>query len=233
MSNIDLYKGDYLKAVDIGNFNKKNEPIECFEYELQCPHKRQYILRRMIKNIHKEFVIDKDIEWCKPIIEKCVNKQEELGIRQPFCYITIRHGIVDSATDDEWHTDGFSQVITHLPEQNYIATSNDCTEYIISPIKIPNDFDGLRHNIHWYIQEQIELIKPTIQTAKENTFYLFSPYCIHRRPPSNNKKHRTFVRVTFTPIEICDDMCDKADGKYARTANDTRSKLRRYSSRER
>ena len=221
-------KLDWYKAVNLESFNKVNKPQECFEHKLDCPYDRQYILRRMIKNIHQDYSIDKDIEWCKPIIDKCIENQQKLNIRQPFCYITIRHGNTDSVTDDEWHTDGFSQVITHLPEQNYIATSNDCTEYIISPIKIPDDFNALKHNIHWYIQDKIKQINPCIFTAKENTFYLFNPYCVHRRPPISTNKQRTFVRVTFTPIEICDDLCDNSNNRYNRTANNTRDGLIKY-----
>lgn len=220
---------DCFEIITLSKFNKINKPIKTFKYKLKCPYERQYILRRMIKNIHEDFVIDEDIEWCRSIIKKAQKEQEKLGIRHPFCYITIRHGTVTSETDDEWHTDGFSQVITHIPEQNYIATSNNCTEYVLQPIKFPKDFDGLKHNIHLYIQEEIDNKKPKIHKAKKNIFYLFSPYCIHRRPIDIKGKQRTFVRITFTPIEICDDDCDKAEGKYNRTSNNTRLKLIKYS----
>lgn len=131
-----------------------------------------------------------------------------IGVKHPFCYLTIRKGPVTSVTDDEWHVDGFSQTVTHLPEQNYIWVDDTPTEYLNGfPIKIPNDFNPNRHNIHKFFQKEINEYNGAlpIQYIEPKTLYCMDPYIIHRRPTiSNNSLDRTFVRLSFTPIEIED-----------------------------
>jgi len=114
----------------------------------------------------------------------------------------VRHGEVRSVTDDEWHVDGFSTFITHIPESNYVAVNHTPTEYLVQPIEFPDDFDPLVHNVQWYIQNRASL---DVRRLKPHTLYCFDPYFIHRRPSIEPGTHRTFVRVSFTPIEIADD----------------------------
>jgi hypothetical protein len=158
----------------------------------------------IIKIPHHEFQIPEELKWLKNIIETCIKQQELIGIRQPYCYVTVRHGLVQSQQDDEWHTDGFSTAISHLPEQNYIISDSYPTEYVEKKIKFPNDFNPDKHNIHLYFNDIIN--DSDIKIAKPNTLYLLDPYIIHRRSkniPQNVV--RTFVRISFTPIEIMDD----------------------------
>ena len=229
-----------FKSVNLNQFKKGSEPDKVFEYKLNCPEEDQHILRMMIKEPHSDFMIPKELEWCRDLIIACDNVQQENNIRHGYCYITVRHGIHRSTTEDIWHTDGYSEIITHIPEQNYIVTSNNCTEYINLPIVFPADFSALKHNIVSYINEEIDLLDEKtlnrkIKTALPNTVYVFDPYVIHRRPVDAFGIQRTFVRVTFVPIEIYDDKCapnpliDKSNRHYNRTAKYTRDGLQDYS----
>jgi len=227
---------EYLKraftAIGLHGFKTTNFPDKVFDYELECPHDRQYILRMMIREPHGEFKIPTELEWCEDLIVKCDAKQKEHNLNHSFCYITVRHGLLDSETDDEWHTDGYSEMITHLPEQNYIVTSNSPTEYIGLPIAFPEDFDAKKHNLVTYINSEVERKQPKVLKAQSNKVYVFDPYVIHRRPVGIEGKMRTFVRVTFVPVEIMDDNCTPnpllAIRRYNRTADTVRGKLIEY-----
>ena len=221
------------KIVNLKQFNKYNYPEKVFDYTLDCPHTRQYILRMKIREPHGEFKIPKELEWCKDLILKCDEHQKANGINHPYCYITVRKGKVTSVTDDEWHTDGYSEVITHIPEQNYIVTDRYCTEWLATPLKFPKDFSALKHNVVSFINKTLPtqmVIKAG--TAKPNEVNLFDPYVIHRRPKGIEGKERTFVRVTFLPIEIYDDNCEQnplyEEKIYNRTASCVRDTLVDY-----
>ena len=223
------------KAVNLKQFSQSCRPDHVFNYNVKCPHKEQHILRMMVKQPHKDFTIPKELYWLRSLINKCNEYQLVNNIRHSYCYVTVRHGPVQSVTDDEWHTDGYSEVLTHIPEQNYIVTSNHCTEYVELPIKFPKDFDALQHAVHRYIESNVIKCAPEIKTALPDKVYIFDPYVIHRRPPASFGKQRTFVRITFVPIAICDDACTTNPviglKMYDRQASTTRCKLQQYKER--
>jgi len=157
----------------------------------------------LIKKPFTEFLIPDNLKWCEPAINYANAYQKINGIKQPFCYLTVRSGIVDSSKDDEWHADGFSMNITHIPEQNYIWADCFPTEVVYDKFKIPNDFNPFKHNIHLFFQDSIGE-DSKIKVLKPNTLYCLDPYVVHRRPPISQGTQRTFVRVSFTPIEIDD-----------------------------
>lgn len=126
-----------------------------------------------------------------------------MGINHSFCYITVRHGYVKSITDDEWHVDGFSTRISHIPEQNYIWTNIKLTEYVKKRLKFPKDFNPKKHKIQHYFQNNINE-NDKIYTFKENCLYCLNPYIIHKRLKNTEGLFRTFIRISFTPIEIQD-----------------------------
>jgi len=198
-----MIKDRALKALNLEQYKDTNRPEWVGEIDLKLPSERQYILRMLIKRPFGECKLPKELEWCKPMVDKAFNTQLKMGIRQPFCYLTIRNGLVDSETDDEWHVDGFSQTITHLPEQNYIWVDNNPTEFIVKEIDIPYDFDSSKHNIHYFIDDNITE-NDVVKTMNEKTIYCLDPYVIHRRPKLTKGTQRCFIRVSFTPIEIED-----------------------------
>ena len=158
----------------------------------------------LIKKSFTDFFIPEELKWCEQLINDAYAYQLKNDIRQPFCYLTVRSGIVDSFKDDEWHADGFSMNITHIPEQNYIWADCFPTEFCYIKNKIPNDFSPFKHNIHLFFQESIIAGEKQPKVAKSNTLYCLDTYVIHRRPPISEGVQRTFVRVSFTPIEIDD-----------------------------
>jgi hypothetical protein len=189
-------------ALNLKQFNQLNEPFEIGSLILTPPDTRQYVLRMLIKRPFNELSIPEHLIWVKPLVDLAFANQAKFDVRHPFCYLTVRHGFVTSKTDDVWHVDGFSLQFSHLPEQNYIWASHTPTEYVTKKISFPNDFDSFKHNIHLYFDDVISE-QDEIKTIKPKTVYCMDPYVIHRRPKVQHIE-RTFIRVSFTPIEISD-----------------------------
>jgi hypothetical protein len=205
-----------------------NSPIDLGEYHIDCP-KDQYILRMMIKHPDYGFKIPSELKWLEPAIYKCTEIQLANFVDHPFIYVTVRSGVVHSETDDLWHVDGFSMKITHAPEQNYIWVDSYPTEILRQNIQLDSKFDPLKHNIHWYFQDQAD--DSNVETLKENHIYVIDPYIIHRRPKLKQIQ-RSFIRISFVPVEIQDDTCMQnplfPEAKY--NTWDIREKLLRFHS---
>lgn len=205
-NNIRLRATRILNLQQYDHQNK--EEFVTYIDDLQAPNARQYVLRMLISRPFLGFRVPDEYMWTYPLIEKAYEYQIQNGIRQPFCYLTIRHGLVDSQNDATWHVDGFSMNVTHIPEQNYIWVNKSPTQVIHKSLPFPADFNPFIHNIHSYIQDSIDESDPktaeSIVTLKENSLYVLDPYIIHRRPPNTDNMQRTLVRISFTPIEIED-----------------------------
>lgn len=195
-------KSRAFSALNLGQYSVDTVPDKIKRVELNPPQERQYILRMLIKKPFGGFQIPEEYSWMVPMLEVAVEHQEFIGIRHPFCYLTIRSGEVTSENDDEWHVDGFSLNISHLPEQNYIWSDVCGTEYSEQTFYIPRDFDGRRHNLHKYLGALVD--KRFVKKCEEKVVYGLDPYTVHRRPKECNGVVRTFVRISFTPIEIDD-----------------------------
>lgn len=190
----------------LGQYAESNDSDWVGPLNLSPPDERQYILRMLIGTAYDGMHIPKEITWAFPLIEMAVEYQNNaVGIRHPFCYITIRHGEVTTLTDDEWHVDGFSMRVNHLPEQNYIWTNTAPTEILHdTPVEFSKDFDPLRHDINKVFQKVAKEPRAKISPLETDTLYCIDPYIAHRRPPITKGIQRTFVRLSFTPIEIDD-----------------------------
>lgn len=189
--NIDIYKD-----ADLGFPN-------WYLGNIETP-KEQMILRMLIK--HPDtfgFVIPEELKWIQNTLYSIVDYQESVFNAHPFCYVTVRCGEVTTTTDDEWHVDGFSMRIPHVPEQNWIWSNCYPTEVLAQNFIIPNDFDPFKHNIHQYFQDNLD--KTKIQTLCRNQLYVIDPYVVHRRPKVPIGTNRCFFRISFVPIEIKDD----------------------------
>jgi hypothetical protein len=165
---------------------------------LRPPREEQHVLRMLILKPTFNWAIPESLEWVWPMIKESELHQSGIA-RHPFAYITVRNGYVKSTGDDEWHVDGFSTRFTHVPEQNYIWTSGR-TEFCPKGIKFPRDFDPDKHNVHKYIQRRMD----EGVAGMPNFIYAIDPYVVHRRALDPTPQWRTFVRVTFCPIEIDD-----------------------------
>lgn len=194
------------------------------------PKEEQHILRMMIRHPASgdRLFLPKQMQWLESTIYMLDEYQRERFVSHPFVYVTIRHGIVKSVTDDEWHVDGFSMRIEHPPEQNYICATDYPTEILDRRLLLPGDFDPLRHNIHHYFQDfHSDAPHYSLDPYK---IYLIDPYVIHRRPSVPAGTWRTFWRVSFVPIEIEDDTCMPNPLMHQRRYNskDFRHSLVRY-----
>lgn len=115
------------QLVDLEGFREAGLPIEIQPLDLTCPHDEQYVLRMAVRAHGGEIILPAELEWLRGMLEVSQKCQDQLGVDHPFVYITVRHGLVKSKTDDQWHVDGFSTKVPHLPEQNYVWTSHTGT----------------------------------------------------------------------------------------------------------
>lgn len=195
----------YFECLSLRRYGELNTPLYIGSLILDPPKDPQYILRMLIKRNFSDFAIPQEYEWVRPMIDAAMKNQDEIGIRHPFCYLTIRNGPITSVNDDQWHVDGFSLNFSHLPEQNYIWSSNDPTEFVVQKWYFPLDFNPLKHNIHHFFQDHLPYAK--IEQMEPKALYMIDPYIVHRRPPMTEDKmseSRTLVRVSFIPIEVRD-----------------------------
>jgi hypothetical protein len=186
---------------------------------------RQYILRMMIQSDELELSIPNELKWIELTVIALRKLQIYNGLNNPFIYVTVRHGLVTTTTDDVWHVDGFSMRQPCYPDQNYIYSNCYPTEYLLNSWNIPSTFDPLKHNIHYYFQDNEHLGNLTIGKSKQ--IYLIDPYCVHRRPFIPNDVIRTMWRISFLPIEIEDNTCTQNPlfPKKIYTRQDIREKL--------
>lgn len=191
------------RIVSLKEFSDDVSPIEIKKIDVQCPYDEQYILRMTICMNGQDFYCPPELLWLSPLFDAAYKHQTNvMKLKHTFCYITVRHGTVKSVLDDEWHVDGFSTKITHIPEQNYIWSNNNCTEYCDVSTEFPDDFNPLIHNVNSYLAQFVE--EDEIKTCKPTTLYCLDPYILHRRPAVAFGQERTFVRISFVPIEIRD-----------------------------
>lgn len=190
----------------------------------------QYVLRMMVGCPDREgLVIPPSLMWLKESISNLKVLHNNVFPHHPFVYVTVRNGIVKSTTDDVWHVDGFSMRVPHMPEQNYLFCTDYPTEWLDQNIYIPNDFDPMKHNLHWWIQDEAR--KENKRNGVTGAWMLIDPYVIHRRAPGSSGKFRIMVRVSFVPIEIQDNTCTVNPYMFHRRhyeQEDLRKSLTRY-----
>jgi hypothetical protein len=179
-------------------------PKQAFAYRIKKAPEAQRVLRMCLKTPHTTWMIPEQLAWLEGAIEEAVENHQKRGLpAHGFVYVTVRRGPVVDTTDDQWHVDGFSMRIPHRPEQNYIFSDRYGTEWLNQKITLPEDFDGMRHNIHSYFQSHAD--PEHVSAMSTGHFYLIDPYVIHRRPSLSAGLDRTFIRISFIPVEIEDD----------------------------
>lgn len=199
MSNIHI-RSKYLLNT-LTPFGYPPDPL--IPMHLKPPEERQYVLRMLVRDAgFSTLYLPCELEWLRRFIEVCDMYQTPIRNHR-YTYVTVRHGQVTSREDDQWHVDGFSMRYPHVPEQSYIWADSHPTEFLDQKIQIPSDFDPLVYNLHWYIQDVADITKKW--TSKEKHIFRIDPYVIHRRPWVGVGTKRTFVRVSYVPIEIQDN----------------------------
>jgi hypothetical protein len=182
----------------------RSDPVPVFHCIHPPEFRDQYILRMAVRTPESGgFRMPHELNWLRPAIYACDGIQKQNGLPNQYVYVTVRSGEVLSQTDDDWHVDGFSMRVPHLPEQNYICASSPATEWQAKSFDVPDDFDPMRHNLHWLLQEQAE--DDATRQCDPFVAYAIDPYCVHRRPQFNGR--RLFWRVSFVAIAIEDDTC--------------------------
>jgi len=189
-------------------FAKADGEVLQSPHEIQDIPEDQYILRMMLRSPETDgqLVIPSCLDWLRDTILAVNSIQNGVFRKHPYAYVTVRCGKIRSITDDEWHVDGFSMRIPHVPEQNYIWSNCYPTEILNQQFVIPEDFDPMKHNIHHFFQDRAN--PANIATLKEKHIAFIDPYVVHRRPGNIPLDvHRCFFRISFVPIEIRDDSC--------------------------
>lgn len=191
------------RILNLDDFASSGSPNEIKSVNIECPLDEQYILRMLIRVDGKDFCVPEEISWIQPVLDEVVDYQRNVfKIEHSFCYVTIRHGLVKSETDDVWHVDGFSTRISHIPEQNYIWSNIKPTEWADLSVKFPDGFDPNIHNVNSYLSQFVN--DSLIKVCDPQKIYVMDPYILHRRPIGTSGIKRTFLRISFVPIEIND-----------------------------
>lgn len=194
------------RLLNLRDFAEMSRPVPITFSTVKPVLERQYVLRMMVRSDVLPLSIPPELDWIAPMIRKLDKHQKAHGLRNPFVYVTIRHGLVTSETDDAWHVDGFSMRKPHTPEQNYICVEGeDPTQFLLKKWDLPDTFDPFVHNIHHYFRDFGG--DGLTVSGFPGVIYAIDPYCVHRRPTVTVGKMRTFWRISFVPIEIEDDTC--------------------------
>ena len=183
---------NYIGLTQVGYL----EGVELGKLDLQCPHDTQAILRMPVRYRMGELLLPQELEWVRPLIELA---DKAMPYKALFTYVTVHCNFETDGTDEDWHVDGFSMRVSHLPEQNFLWSNTGGTEFFNGVIEIPDSFDPMLHNINK--SAQLYQLGENI-VAKPYTVYRFDPYIFHKAPSA--KAGRTFVRVSYVPIEIDD-----------------------------
>lgn len=180
--------------------NKFHQGVYHGAAELTCPHNTQAVLRMLIRYRDNELQLPEELEWVRPLVEATDKVMADNGLMMPFTYVTIRHNFETDHTDEDWHIDGFSMRVSHIPEQNFLWSNTGGTLFTGSKVLVAHTFDPMKHNIN----TSVSFIKHRADiSAAPNGVYSFDPYVFHRAP-SYTGSSRTFVRVSYVPIEIDD-----------------------------
>jgi hypothetical protein len=178
----------------MGAFNSSKIPRE------------QQILRMLVKTKYSdEFKIPDELKYLESEILRLWELDKELtGIRNSWCYITVRSGVAEG-NSDEFHFDGGSMRVDLIPERNYVWVNKFGIEYKLGSVKYPDDFDPMKHNMFTFAEESVT--DRRVWESATNQWILLTPFCLHRRNPESNGHERTFIRVSFVDIEVRDVRC--------------------------
>lgn len=204
------------------------------DYPLRPPSPRQYILRMPVLTPWSHILfVPPELKWLEPHIRLCRAHHDTLFPEHPFIYVTVRHGVCSSTTDDEWHVDGFSYRKRHVPEQNYIYSNVYRTQWLDHKFRIPQDFNPLKHNIQQFFTDSYHDSGGDDDRNREfgPGWNIIDPYIVHRRPRIAQNRVRTMIRISFVPIEIEDDNYTQNSLIYAKQyggVNKFRETLVRY-----
>jgi hypothetical protein len=195
---------DFQKIKELSDYNQLDHPeyvMETVPTFVPASESPMMVLRMLVRPKYGDFIIPAELSFLSQTIKTLADYDvERTGIKDSWCYVTIRHGEVKTKTDDQWHFDGSSFRTDIIPERNYVWVSNHPSEYKVGKLKFPKDFNPVEHNLFTFAEHQLK--SKAVKQTQDKTWYLISPFCFHRRPndiPENTI--RTFLRICFTDIE--------------------------------
>ena len=180
--------------------DKRHQGVYHGRAELTCPHATQGVLRMLVRYRDDELQLPEELEWVRPLITATDKVMTDNELVMPFTYVTVRHNFETDHTDEDWHVDGFSMRVSHIPEQNFLWSNTGGTLFAGRAARVAANFDPMKHNIN----TSVKFIGTGADiSAAPNGVYSFDPYVFHKAPTYTGEV-RTFVRVSYTPIEIDD-----------------------------
>jgi hypothetical protein len=109
------------RQLNLEDFVCGSVPIPLFDSQVVPSVDRQYILRMMVRSDTLPLSIPRELDWLRETIHQLVDLQQVHQLYNPFIYVTVRHGIVTSVLDDEWHVDVFQCVHLMSPNKTIFA----------------------------------------------------------------------------------------------------------------
>lgn len=188
-----------LKEISDYQFLDSPEPVD-YSSSIIPSDTKMYVLRMLVRPKYGDFKIPDTLAFLTDTIHSLSDyDRARTGIHDSWCYVTIRHGAVLSQTDDDFHFDGSSFRIDIIPERNYIWANHTPTEYKRGILNFPSDFDPIKHNLFQFAEHQLR--DSPIEQCNAFSWYLLSPFCLHRRQRMLADTRRTFYRICFSDIE--------------------------------
>lgn len=195
-------KREYRKLKTMQDFRTLDAPVPVAMKQPACPPDgSQMILRMLVKPKYGTWAIPPELAWLESVIRELAEHDAHYTeIEESWCYVTVRHGIPCTKTDDEWHFDGASFRVEIVPERNYVWVNHTATEYKTGTLEIPEDFDPCKHDLFSFAANQLE--NAAVQETPCKEWSLLNPFCLHRRSPKTPPdESRTFIRIAFTDVE--------------------------------
>jgi hypothetical protein len=181
-------------------------PLFLGKRDIAFPEETTMVLRLLIKEPGSNFMLPRKLDFLADDIKGCSAYQREYFPRwaERFAYLTIRSGPVTTSKDETFHVDGFQgiSVPRHIPEQNYLWTSDHPTLFSMQPYFVEGIDPGL-HNIHDWFEAKTN--KSTLFAGVEKGLYIFDPFHVHARRKVSAGTRRSMFRLCFSPVEIRDD----------------------------
>lgn len=195
---------NYRKLKNLEDFTTLSKPRQIHGIlQPDVPMYEQMVLRMLVCPKYGNFAIPDELAWLRQQIANLYETDYNLtGIKDKWCYVTVRNGQAGTYGDTEWHFDGASLRTDTIPERNYIWVSNNPFRFLQGTIKWPKDFDPTHHNMFEYAKRSVNVSNAFITEKKK--WYLVDPFCLHAKPIMDPSIQRTFIRITFTDIEIRD-----------------------------
>lgn len=177
---------------------------------IQPPDTCSSILRMLI-GYRGDIKLPIEFEWVRPLLDLSISELERINIRMPYIYLTVRHNFyTKNAT--EWHVDGYSERVSHLPEHNFLWSDTGGTQVKNGRATLPDYFNPRVHNINTHLMFADDTV---ISTLQPNEVFWFDPYVLHKAPDDTSVR-RTVVRISHLPIEI-DDINNTQNTELPRT----------------